>query len=215
VPTPRILACAEWESAGVEWHAVMTSLVSSPTIKQFFNAGGSLAHDDRWVGLLRDVLGRIAALPTDHRCFSEQYVANAILARFGRDAPRFAAQWQTAHGDLNWKNLTAPDLVVFDWETWGLAPRAYDAAYLMVHLFEDIRIMERLEREYDSEFATESGCVGLLVACAEMLNFLEASGRDSRHSRNIEAIAERALRRHSDARRRPRGLKAFWPLQWP
>ncbi|MDT9702411.1 hypothetical protein, partial [Streptomyces sp. P17] len=55
--------------------------------------------------------------------------------------------------------------------------------------------MHRLEREFMDEFSTPSGCVGLLVACAEMLNHIEASDLDPQHARNIEAIAQRGLDR--------------------
>lgn len=39
----------------------------------------------------------------------------------------------TSHGDLHWANLTAPRLVILDWEQWGLAPYGYDIATLYCH----------------------------------------------------------------------------------
>ncbi|MGH3885275.1 MAG: hypothetical protein ACRDSZ_01695 [Pseudonocardiaceae bacterium] len=38
--------------------------------------------------------------------------------------------WSTAHGDLQWANLTAPAPYLLDWEGWGIAPAGYDAATL-------------------------------------------------------------------------------------
>lgn len=200
VRTPELLATTEWMSGAIEWQAVLTRFVALPDINQFVSdAGGSLARNDDWIAQLRATLNQIAAIPTAHYCLTEQYVAGAIVARFGPDAPRVAGEWHTAHGDLNWGNLTVPDLVVYDWETWGLAPRAYDAAYLMVHSFLDPNFMARLESEFSDEFSTESGCVGLLVACAEMLDFIEARRHDEHHGRNIKAIAHRGLARYFEA----------------
>lgn len=198
--TPQVLATTTWRSRGVEWYAVAMTPVSSPTVRDFLDGGGSLAHDEDWLGRLRATLGQLASIPTTHRCLSEPYVAAAIRERFGAEAPTVATEWHTAHGDLSWANLTVPDLVLYDWETWGLAPRAYDAAYLMVQSIWNIDLMHRLEHEFRDEFATPSGCVGLLVACAEMLNYIEASGIDPAHARRVEAIARRGLERHAAAR---------------
>jgi hypothetical protein len=198
--TPQVLATLTWRSRGIEWWAVAMTPVSSPTVRDFLDGGGSLAHDEAWLGRLKATLGQLARIPTTHRYLSEPYVAAAIRERFGPDAPTIATEWHTAHGDLSWPNLTVPDLFLYDWETWGLAPRGYDAAYLMVQSIWNIDLMHRLEREFAGEFATPSGCVGLLVACAEMLNHIEASGFDPAHARNVEAIARRGLERHAAAR---------------
>lgn len=195
IRTPKILATTEWRSGGVKWYAVLTTPVDSPTVQQFVEGGGSLADDEAWLGSLRTTLERLAEIPCTHHSLTEPYVTAAIVARFGAGAPNVATEWRTAHGDLSWPNLTAPDLVLYDWETWGLAPRGYDAAYLMVQSICDVKLMHRLEREFMDEFATPSGCVGLLVACAEMLNHIEASDLDPQHARNIEAIAQRGLDR--------------------
>lgn len=195
VRTPQILASLDWTSGGVDWYATSMTLAPSPTIKQFV-VTGSLAQDDRWISSLRDVLNQIAAIPTSHHRHNPEYVASAILTRFGPHAPRVATEWRTAHGDMNWANLTAPELMLFDWETWGLAPRAYDISYLMVHSIEDCAFMYRLEREFACEFETQSGCVGLLVACAEMLNNIEVNRLGMQHAHNVEDIARRGLNRH-------------------
>src|SRR5262249_18638582 len=41
--------------------------------------------------------------------------------------------WATAHGDLHFANLCAPNLHLLDWEGWGLAPAGYNAATLHSH----------------------------------------------------------------------------------
>jgi hypothetical protein len=200
IRTPKVLATTEWRSRGIEWYAVITTPVDAPTVRQFVDGGGSLAEDETWLGMLKTTLERLAEIPCTHHYLTEPYVTAAIVARFGDGAPNVAAEWRTAHGDLSWPNLTVADLVLYDWETWGLAPRGYDAAYLMVQSIWDVDLMHRLEREFLDEFSTPSGCVGLLVACAEMLNHIEASHLDPQHARNVEAIARRGLARYDAAR---------------
>jgi hypothetical protein len=41
--------------------------------------------------------------------------------------------WHTAHADLHWNNLTAPDRVLLDRESWGQAPFGYGIATLYCH----------------------------------------------------------------------------------
>ncbi|MEZ5820330.1 MAG: hypothetical protein R3D82_05945 [Xanthobacteraceae bacterium] len=196
IPTPQVFRTIQWTSKAIRWQATTMSLVVFPTVDRFLADGGSLAGDDEWIARLRTALSQIAALTCSHHCMTQEYVAHAILPRFGPDAPHVATEWHTAHGDLSWGNLTAPELFVLDWESWGLAPRAYDAAYLTVHSMEDVDLMLRLEQEFADEFSSSSGCVGLLVACAEMLNRIEAEQLDAWHARNIEAIAQRGLHRY-------------------
>jgi hypothetical protein len=198
VPMPKLIEYTDWTADGIEWRAVRSTLVSSPSIKENWLAGDrSLASDDRWIASLRNTFEKVAALSTTYSRRSQDYVAGAIMARFGADAPGVASEWQCAHGDPNWANITVPDATLFDWETWGLAPRAYDAAYLMVGSYRDYPLMERLYTAFEDEFSTPSGCVGLLLASAEMLNQAETiNGFDPEHRRRIDDIAQRALRRN-------------------
>lgn len=196
IRTPQAIESVEWTADGVEWRAVRMTLEWSPTVvERMRNGDASLAHDDRWIGMLREALDQVAAIPSKHQCRSPDYVAGAIQTRFGAEAPQVATDWRTAHGDLSWGNITAPELMLLDWETWGLAPCGYDIAYLIVHSFEDRALMHRLEREFEHEFSTPSGQVALLTACAEMLNEIERNGSDREHGESVMGIAQRALSR--------------------
>lgn len=194
IRTPQVVESMGWTADGVEWRALRMTLESSPTVAEHMRHGGaSLADDDHWIGALRETLGQVAVIPAAHHCRTPEYVAGAIHARFGTEAPQVAEEWRTAHGDLSWGNLTAPELALLDWETWGLAPRGYDAAYIVVHSLRDRALMRRLERAFEDEFSTASGQVALLLACAEMLNEIDRIG--SEHGGSVIGLAERALNR--------------------
>ncbi|QUX28704.1 hypothetical protein KGD83_26415 [Nocardiopsis akebiae] len=38
------------------------------------------------------------------------------------------SDWRIGHGDLHWGNVTATELFLLDWDSWGRVPRGLDAA---------------------------------------------------------------------------------------
>lgn len=193
-PMPTLIESVDWTANNVEWRALRTTLAPSPTLLQYMQAGGvSLAHDDRWIAALRDALEGVAATPTAFPRRTSEYVAGSILDRFGPDAPGVASEWRTAHADLSWSNVTVPELTLLDWETWGLMPRGYDAAYLIVHSLDDPLLMRRLESAFEEDLSTESGRIARLLACAEVLNRMKLESPAAASARLVEDIARRAL----------------------
>jgi hypothetical protein len=196
VPRPQLIAGIDWSDGNVNWRATVTALTTSPTLMQLDQEDYRAILDYRWIGSLRAALDALAEVPTEHYCRTPDYVAYAILHRFGTQAPRLATEWRTAHGDLSWDNVTAPNVMLLDWETWGLAPRGYDAAYLLVHSISRPVLARYIEDAFREDFASPSGCVSLLVACAEMLNNIEHTGDNQHGAAAVEAIAQRALEQH-------------------
>jgi hypothetical protein len=67
---------------------------------------------------------------TDRTITSQKNIAGRLLSFFGGTVNPLVGTWTTAHGDLNWTNLTAPTMAILDWESFGVAPAGYDAATL-------------------------------------------------------------------------------------
>ena len=197
---PQLIGSTDWSDGEVNWSARVTALISSPTLMQIDHECEQAIPDHRWIASLRATLDTLARVPTEYYCREPDYVTYAIINRFGTEAPRHVEDWRTAHGDLSWDNVTAPNLMLLDWETWGLAPRGYDAAYLLVHSISRPVLVQRIEEAFQDDFASPSGCVSLLVACAEMLNNIEQTGESQDAGAAVEAIARRALERRHQRR---------------
>jgi hypothetical protein len=193
IPKPAVIGILDWEAAGVAWRARQSEIARSPVASSQHFGRELPAIGPEWISSLRVALGRLAAVETSHYCMTPDLVAGEIARLFGPDAPRRAEEWQVAHGDLNWTNLTAPEVMLLDGETWGLAPRGYDLAYLIVNTGYDDELMRRLELAFADELRRPSGRVAQLAACAVMLNYLTTERHDPVYQRRIEALAGRAI----------------------
>jgi hypothetical protein len=86
----------------------------------------------QWWTDLRAALETLARHPTERGEPDQEHVTGRLLSFFGSGADPTVTRWTTAHGDLNWTNLTRPNLVLLDWESWGVKIAGYDAASLSV-----------------------------------------------------------------------------------
>ncbi|MEU5148442.1 hypothetical protein AB0G42_14755 [Streptomyces yangpuensis] len=78
-------------------------------------------------------------------------------------------QWQPAHADLNWANMTGPEFSLFDWEDWGLAPRGLDAASLWGNSLAVPGLAERARHERRQDLESRDGKLMTLFVCAKIL----------------------------------------------
>lgn len=125
VPIPQWYAGMSWHDLDrrVMWRADETQLIEHKPI------GRSSAADtlpDSWWSAFDAAMDELAAANTprlatpDLEPISVERVEAAISKIFP-DAAAPIEQWMTAHADLNWANMTGPDLWILDWEDWGRA----------------------------------------------------------------------------------------------
>ena len=78
--------------------------------------------------------------------------------------------WTTAHGDLHYANLCAPQLHMLDWEGWGLAPAGYDAAMLHSRSLLAPAAAGRVHAEFGDLLNTAHGRFAELAVITELLD---------------------------------------------
>jgi hypothetical protein len=101
------------------------------------------------------------------------HVNDGIRAYFGLEVDVALAPWTTAHCDLHWGNLTAPHLVILDWETWGKAPAGYDAATLICATLSHPELALRLRATLADFLDTPTGHIAVLAAATRFLRFAD------------------------------------------
>lgn len=166
---PRVLHLRDWTADGVVWRAMLSERAPSPMVAWDLRETGRHPVSDAWLAELKAALAAVSQLGAKHWRRSPQLVADWIGEHLGRDLPTDFDVAYTAHGDLTWRNLTAPRLCLLDWENWGLAPAGFDAAFLIVRSLDDPALTRRLLAVFDDVLSTPSGRVGLLTACAERM----------------------------------------------
>jgi hypothetical protein len=195
VPMPSILNSADWEMEDAHWLALQTTL-APPAVEQ-----GSYAREnagnlsDEWIASLKRALDNLAAADLPARRAPSEAIRNAIEERWGPRAQHAVEEWRIAHGDLQWSNVTAPELMILDWSGWRLAPRGYDAAKLIIGAFHQPALVDRLEKAFSEDLESKSGAVSLLVAAAERLKKIENKRGTKRYEAWIREKASRIVSR--------------------
>jgi len=132
VPKPVVLDMYEWGEQNYRNRAELMTLVTGRRCSVTPELRGELDLPDQWWSDLRNALDTLAQHTTDRGKRNQDLVSRRLLAFFGSSVDPTVTQWETAHGDLNWTNLTQPDLALLDWESWGRKMIGYDAATLYV-----------------------------------------------------------------------------------
>jgi hypothetical protein len=194
VSRPTLLASREWVQDDRHWLAMQMSVAPSPTVEPGLFAGTAAARiDDHWIASLKQALDTLRTIDTVRTSISADQIGTLIKERFGPGAGHQADEWHCAHGDLHWSNMTYPDFMLLDWEHWGLAPRGYDAAHLLVFSSPQPDLVRRLQAAFAADLATPSGRVALLAVLARRFRDIEARTLDPAYKPHLEAMARRVL----------------------
>jgi hypothetical protein len=194
VPRPALIAHHAWAADHRQWLALQTTLSKSPAVEHSHWAGSRAARlGHSWIVQLRAALAAVAGLRTQRRLVTPDEVGQTIRRQFGPHVPQAADRWTVAHGDLSWSNVTAPDLELLDWESWGLAPHGFDAAKLVAFSCASPSLVTRLERAFADVLATPSGKVAQLFILANILEQMENGWLNPYYRDGIEAMARRVV----------------------
>lgn len=167
VVKPAWYQSASWVNVedGRMWRADEIEYVASPHVIPW----GMLRQDphlsEPWWAVLSTSLDALAAHPTRRVAMTQERVTEVLAPAF----PRIDAtidEWATAHGDLYWPNLTAPECWLLDWEDWGTAPRGFDAACLWHDSLLVPELADRVYRERRADLDSRSGLLCQLMKCA-------------------------------------------------
>jgi hypothetical protein len=119
VRRPELLRSFRWTDArrDLVWRAEEMTLVMSPVLAP----GGSVLADpglpDTWWASLRGSLSALAGNHTSKTSMSQEHLSRRIAEVYGDAVDTAVAEWATAHADLHWGNLTAPECWILDWPT--------------------------------------------------------------------------------------------------
>lgn len=125
---------------------------------------------DAWFSGLAASLEALTHSTTERVAYAQDHVTQRLREYFGERIDPVVDHWQTAHGDLHWANLTAPDLVILDWEQWGQAPLGYDVATLYCHSLLVSDVADQIYRRHGEVLDSPDGRRSTLLAVARMLS---------------------------------------------
>ena len=179
VPIPHWHAGLSWldPARQVMWRADETQLIEQSPIGR--STAASSLPDSWWTDFdaAMDTLAETSttrlATP-DLEPISVERV-RAAIAKVLPDADAPIEEWTTAHADLNWANVTGPELWILDWEDWGRAPRGLDAANLWFSSLVVPGLAEKMLHHRRADLESATGRTMRLFKCAELLAWADKS----------------------------------------
>lgn len=169
VPKPRLLARHEWSDGDRELYAELMTLAPSPAVTTDMVLRHMPDIDAGWWADLRRALHALAEHGTDRVCINGHDLRLRLLATFGIDVDPTKLDLTCAHGDLQWSNLTAPNLCLLDWEAWGTAPAGYDAAVLYCSSILRPEVAQEVHATFNDLLDTPTGRIAQLAAVTKFL----------------------------------------------
>lgn len=130
VPKPVVLGLHDWTEDGDRNRAETMTLVTDKPCSETHELREELDLPEQWWQSLRAALETLSTHNTERAITNQEKVTGRLLSFFGSAVDPVVTTWTTAHGDVNWTNLTAPNMNILDWESFGMAPAGYDAATL-------------------------------------------------------------------------------------
>ncbi len=178
VAKPDLLRSVRWrdDARGMVWRADEMELILSPAVSSSGVVGSEPVLSDSWWRSLKTSFAALAAHKTERVGMSSAHLIRRIKEVFGDSVDTTIDEWVTAHADIHWGNLTAPDCYLLDWEDWGVAPRGFDAAMLWGHSLRVPKLADHIQHEFQVDLTTRSGKLAQLVFCA---NVIRVSARRS------------------------------------
>ncbi|MDX6354458.1 MAG: hypothetical protein QOF98_1361 [Streptomyces sp.] len=171
VPRPRLRDIHNWSEEQWQYRAELYDRVAArpASTSPMLNTEPDLPSS--WWASIRTVLQDIADVPTNRLSVHQPFLDRAMPRLLGTPIDTTAPlPWSMSHGDFHWANLCAPNLQVFDWEGWGLAPTGYDAAVLHSHSLLVRSVAARVRSELAHILDTPSGRFAELVVITQLLH---------------------------------------------
>lgn len=186
---PVLLGVREQTEGALVLRAELMTLVPGTPPAATPELRDSPAVDAEWWSGLEQALAGVAATPTTRMSLDPVGVRRRIAVFFGHEIDTDPARWVSCHGDLHWNNIHSHPLAIVDWEAWGLAPRGYDAAFLLAHSLGVPAVAEEIARRFRADLETDDGVVAQLYALTKLLTRADAGAHP-------ELIAP--IHRHAD-----------------
>ena len=172
VAKPALFRSYRWidETRNVVWRADEAELVTALAI----HPSGVLDVDpeltETWWDGLASSLASLAAVDTIRITMGQAHLTRRIDQVFGdRRIDTTITEWATAHGDLHFGNLTAPDCILLDWQDWGRGPRGLDVATLWGHSLLVPVVAERIQTRFSTDLRSRTGRLAQLLFCANVI----------------------------------------------
>lgn len=196
VSKPQLLRSVRWTDTtrDLVWRADETTRVESPAISSTPEIRKEPRNlSDEWWDTLRGSLTALAGTKTTRVAVRQDLIDRRIREYAGTVIDPVVDEWVPAHADVHWANLTAPRMVLLDWEGWGLGPRGLDGATLWAFSLLVPAVAERVSDLFADDLSCRSGMLARLFMCVELLRMTRNFGDHPDLARPLTHEADRLV----------------------
>ena len=174
VAKPRLLDVRAWEEGPLVYRAELMTLLPGRACATDAVLLGAPGLDESWWGELEHNLEALSEVSTDRMVLDPEIMRRRISVFFGLEMDIDSGDWAPSHGDLHWNNIHRDPFAIADWEAWGLAPRGYDAAFLLGHSLAVPHVADQIARRFRRDLESEGGIVSQLYVMTKLLTRADA-----------------------------------------
>jgi hypothetical protein len=187
----------EWEDGEYHCRADILEFVSDRPISSSPELHSQIQLEEDWLAHLRNALEHLHVVKTDRIAVRQDLVTRRLREIFGDTVDAEITEWETSHGDLHWANLTKPQFWLLDWEAWGIAPKAFDAALLYCFTLQQPEIAKLIYNRFRDWLDTPSGRKAQMFACAELMRMTKLYSDHPQLYPFLEQHAKRLIAHHN------------------
>lgn len=166
---PQVLATREWQDGNRRLRMEVMTYIPGKTCSDTPELSQDLELPDDWWSELARSLNQVRQTPTQRVAVPQELIERRLGVFYGNQVNSRVTRWETAHADLNWANLTGPQLGLLDWELWGLAPAGYDPATLYCYSLLSPTTAAKVRDTFSEGLDSPDGTLAQLYVIARLL----------------------------------------------
>ncbi|MGI8312875.1 hypothetical protein [Saccharopolyspora hattusasensis] len=201
VPRPAWHRGVRWDADGLVWRADELEFVAQPAVIPAGTLTADPGLSDGWWRDLAWTLEAVAttAVPLPQQTVTQQRFTDRITMVFGSDVDTTVTAWGGIHGDMGFANLTAPELVLLDWEEFGRGPVSLDHARVWADSLAAPGVAQRCMAEFAPYLGSRQGLLCRAYCLVPLLALPDSEPLSAPAEHAAEEVAA-ALRRSSSRR---------------
>lgn len=174
VRKPKLIRQITWRHADEFWVARLTTFATGIVEGGPWAEIGASRVEHAWLESLSESLDALARQSCTRVHIQTGLFERWLWRHFRRRIPTTPSDWVPSHNDLQWSNLSHPELSILDWEWYGRSPRGYDQGTLIAYSCHEDDLVARLEAVFGPAFESEIGAFGKIFAAHTIRNSIQS-----------------------------------------
>lgn len=195
VHKPTVLSRHDWNEGSWVWRCLVMNHVDERVLSEKPTLSADAVLPKGWASRVYSSLEEIAEETTDRVGVRQDLVTRRIAEQFGPNAPTLVQSWVVGHNDLHFANLTGETAWILDWESWGLVPAGFDAAWLYCNSLANRRASQAIYEMFEPLLACSTGWLSLLFSAAELKRMYRLHGEYPEIQNGLDEVASQAMRK--------------------